>query len=167
MVETALEKKGVSATRIYLKSRSRKDEFPVYHVHGLIPQKDQGIVSSLILSEREYHEVYREAFNWSNIEQLHALDRNTCFFIGMSMTDPNLRRLLDISCTGSDKESRHFAFLKREDLFKPEEVEKNESHFNTIESQLNELGVQVIWYKNHNEVPKMLRKIISSSHYVE
>lgn len=166
MVETALKKKGVSAARIYLKSRSRKDEFPVYHVHGLIPQEDHGIVSSLILSEREYHEVYKESFNWSNIEQLHALDRNTCFFIGMSMTDPNLRRLLDISRTGSDKESRHFAFLKREDLFKPEEVEKNESHFNTIESQLNELGVQVIWYKNHNEVPEMLRKIISSSSYV-
>ena len=52
------------------------------------------------------------------------------------MTDPNLRRLLDISRMGSDHESRHFAFLKRESLFKPEEIEKNKLHFNTIESQL-------------------------------
>ena len=65
------------------------------------------------------------------------------------MTDPNLRRLLDISRMGSDHESRHFAFLKRESLFKPEEIEKNKLHFNTIESQLCDLGVQVIWYEDH------------------
>ena len=60
------------------------------------------------------------------------------------MTDPNLRWLLDISRMGSDHESRHFAFLKRESLFKPEEIEKNKLHLNTIESQLCDLGVQVI-----------------------
>lgn len=161
IVETALEKKGVSVARIYLKNRNHRNEFPIYHVHGLIPQENQGIVSTLILSEREYHEMYKEAYNWSNIEQLHALDRNTCFFIGMSMTDPNLRRLLDISRRGGDHESRHFAFLKRESLFKPEEIEKNKLHFNTIESQLCDLGVQVIWYEDHKEVPEILRKIIA------
>lgn len=161
IVETALEKRGVSVARIYLKNRNHRNEFPIYHVHGLIPQENQGIVSTLILSEREYHEMYKEAYNWSNIEQLHALDRNTCFFIGMSMTDPNLRRLLDISRMGGDHESRHFAFLKRESLFKPEEIEKNKLHFNTIESQLCDLGVQVIWYEDHKEVPEILRKIIA------
>lgn len=34
------------------------------------------------------------------------------------MTDPNLRRLLDISNKDSDKELRHFTFLKREKLYK-------------------------------------------------
>ena len=164
IVETALEKRGVSVARIYLKNRNHRNEFPIYHVHGLIPQENQGIVSTLILSEREYHEMYKEAYNWSNIEQLHALDRNTCFFIGMSMTDPNLRRLLDISRMGSDHESRHFAFLKRESLFKPEEIEKNKLHFNTIESQLCDLGVQVIWYEDHKDVPEILRKIIAPLH---
>lgn len=161
IVEAALEKRGVSVSRIYLKNRNHRNEFPIYHVHGLIPQENQGIVSTLILSEREYHEMYKEAYNWSNVEQLHALDRNTCFFIGLSMTDPNLRRLLDISRAGSDKEICHFAFLKRESLFKPEEIEKNKLHFNTIELQLRDLGVQVIWYEDHKEVPEILRKIIS------
>ena len=161
IVETALEKKGVSVARIYLKNKNHRNEFPVYHVHGLIPQENQGIVSTLILSEREYHEMYKEAYNWSNVEQLHALDRNSCFFIGMSMTDPNLRRLLDISRAGSDKEICHFVFLKRESLFEPEEIEKNKLHFNTIELQLRDLGVQVIWYEDHKEVPEILRKIIA------
>ena len=159
--KAATGEQRVSVARIYLKSRNHRNEFPVYHVHGLIPQENQGIVSTLILSEREYHEMYKEAYNWSIIEQLHALDRNTCFFIGISMTDPNLRRLLDISRMESDHESRHFAFLKRESLFKPEEIEKNKLHFNTIESQLCDLGVQVIWYEDHKEVPEILRKIIA------
>lgn len=166
LVETALETRGVPVARIYLKSRNHRNEFPVYHVHGLIPQENQGIVSTPILSEREYHEIYRESYNWSNVEQLHALDRNTCFFIGMSMRDPNLRRLLDISRAGSDRDSRHFAFLKREPLFKLADVEKNKMHFETIESQLYELGVQVIWYENHNEVPEILRRIIAPLRYV-
>lgn len=164
ILEMALENKGVSVARIYYKSKNRRNEFPVYHVHGLIPQKERDIVSSIILGEREYHEVYSEAFIWSNVEQLHALDRNSCFFIGLSMTDPNLRRLLDISRAGSDKEICHFAFLKRESLFEPEEIEKNKLHFNTIELQLRDLGVQVIWYENHKEVPEILRKIIAPLH---
>ena len=41
------------------------------------------------------------------------------------------------------------------------EVEKNKLHFNTIESQLCDLGVQVIWYEDHKEVPEILRKIIA------
>lgn len=160
LVETALEQSGVRVARVYLKSRNQRDEFPVYHVHGLIPQKNKNIASTLILGEKEYHEVYRETYNWSNVEQLHALDRNTCFFIGLSMTDPNLRRLLDISHSGGDNDSRHFAFLKREPLFKGD-IEKNKNHFSTVENQFFDLGVRIIWYERYDEVPKMLRKIIA------
>ena len=51
--------------------------------------------SLIVLGEKEYHKIYQEPYNWGNIEQLHALNRNVCFFIGLSMNDPNLRRLID------------------------------------------------------------------------
>ena len=166
LIETALEKFGVSTARIYLKNRNRRNEFPVFHVHGLIPQMKREIASTPVFSEKEYHEMYKEAYHWSNVEQLHALDRNTCFFIGMSMNDPNLRRLLDISRSGGDNECHHFVFLKRENLFEPEEVDKNEMHFTTVENQLEGLGVQVIWYEEHSEVPGLLRKVITPLMFV-
>lgn len=166
MVETALEKCGIKTARAYMKNRIKKDEFPVYHVHGIIPQEKQDIISTPILGEKEYHQIYRESYQWSNVEQLHALDRNTCFFIGLSMNDPNLRRLLDISRSGSDNDYHHFAFLQRKPLFKPEEVRKNEMHFRTIEFQLSDLGVQVIWYENHEEIPQFIRRIIAPMRYV-
>ena len=166
LIETALEKAGVSTARIYLKNRTKRNEFPVYHVHGLIPQMKKDIASTPVFSEKEYHEMYKEAYHWSNVEQLHALDRNTCFFIGISMKDPNLRRLLDISHYGGDNECHHFVFLKREHLFQPEEVDKNDTHYNTVETQLEGLGVQVIWYEEHSEVPDMIRRIIAPLKYI-
>lgn len=51
--------------------------------------------------------------------------------------------------------------IKLQSLFKSNEVEKNKLHFNTIELQLRDLGVQVIWYEDHKEVPEILRKIIA------
>lgn len=88
---------------------------PIYHVHGVIPEK--GPSDIVVFSEEEYHKRYSNPFHWSNIEQLHALSRKHCFFIGLSMTDPNLRRLLDAArqINQTDNEC-HYAFLKRQKL---------------------------------------------------
>ena len=162
LVEMAIEERGRKrAYSVVAKSRNTKTEIPVYHVHGLIPHEKSDIASTPILSEKEYHDIYRESFHWSNIEQLHALDRNTCFFIGLSMTDPNLRRLLDFSHSGNNNEIHHYAFLKREPLYGIDDVEKNKRHFETIELQLESIGVWVIWYNDYDEVPQMIREIIS------
>lgn len=162
LIETAINQRGNKrAFSVVAKSRNTKDETPVYHVHGLIPQQQTGMAATPVLSEKDYHDIYRESFHWSNIEQLHALDRNSCFFIGLSMTDPNLRRLLDFSHAGNDNEIHHYAFLKRESLYGTDDVEKNKSHFKTIEEQLGSVGVWVIWYERHSEIPRIIREIIA------
>lgn len=161
LVETAIERKGISVARVYCKSRNYRAELPVYHVHGLVTQQEEYIDSTPILSERDYHDIYRETFNWSNVEQLHALDRNTCFFIGLSMTDPNLRRLLDFSRKGSDGDACHYAFLQRESLYKSiDRCALNEQHFRKIEDQMHSFGISVIWFENFDEIPQILRTII-------
>ena len=135
--------------------------FPVYHVHGILDQR--GIKSSeIVLSEDDYHEQYRRSFMWSNVEQLHALQNNNCFFIGLSMTDPNLRRLLDFTKSeANDKNQRDshcFAFLMKDSV--AEGVKGDKEQF--LEKQkymLENLGVRVIWYDNHNELPNLLDKL--------
>ncbi len=120
----------------------------VYHVHGYIPEK--GKWSSIVLGEREYHKIYQESYNWSNVEQLHALCRSTCFFIGLSMSDPNLRRLIDISLDGSDIDPVHYAFLRR--------IEYNVPF---MEKMMRSFGVNCIWYDNHKDLPDLLRSLLS------
>lgn len=85
---------------------------PIYHVHGIIPEN--GPTDTVVFSEEQYHERYKDAYHWSNIEQLHAISRMHCFFVGLSMIDPNLRRLLDISRRINETDKiGHYAFLKR------------------------------------------------------
>ncbi|WP_036911464.1 SIR2 family protein [Prevotella sp. FD3004] len=119
----------------------------IYHVHGFIPK--QGPWSPIVLGEKEYHKVYQEAYNWGNVEQLHALCRNVCFFIGLSMRDPNLRRLIDISNDGGEIERVHYAFLR-----------KSENDVPFMEKIMRGFGVNCIWYDKHEDLPRMIYGLI-------
>lgn len=135
---------------------------PVYHVHGYLPQGDEK-ESILVLSEKEYHDIYKTAYHWSNVEQLHAMQRSVCFFVGLSMTDPNLRRLLDIANGGqidSDyQDIRHYAFLRKADVSKDLEGQKAAEFRKKMEDMLKGLGVAVIWYDEHAELPSILNQL--------
>jgi uncharacterized protein YbaR (Trm112 family) len=95
--------------------------------------------------------------------------------IGLSLTDPNLRRLLEIAAKSNDK-PKHFAFLRRisyEEFMKVDGknivsaskaiVEKFlDRHHKLNEQVLVELGVNLVWYENHDEIPALLKEIIRS-----
>ena len=76
------------------------DELGIYHVHGFLPQEKENYEnltkSLLVFSEEGYHKLMLEPYNWANISQLNYMINNTCLFIGLSMTDPNMRRLLEL-----------------------------------------------------------------------
>lgn len=111
-----------------------------------------------VLSEEQYHEVYANAYNWGNVELLHALNRTTCFFIGLSMNDPNLRRILEISHNEAADQTRHYAFLARQQNF---DTEKKDKCFQYVQTEIfKNLGLNVIWYNKHEELPVLLSQVI-------
>ncbi len=66
-----------------------------------------------MFSEDSYHSQFIEPFSWSNLIQLNKLNQNTCLLIGLSLTDPNLRRLLDVSSRkNSEKKINHYIIKK-------------------------------------------------------
>lgn len=161
VMERALRKRGIRNYSVFGQNQPQRF-FPIYHVHGFIPYANKDDIKSVpVLSEEEYHRVYASSYNWSNVEQLHALSRTTCIFIGLSMTDPNLRRLLDIAIQDSENDSRHFVFLPRISEFgtdKNAEAKNNEAM--KIQKQIFvELGLRVIWYSDYNELPKLLKDL--------
>lgn len=125
-----------------------KNVLPVYHVHGFISKDRES--SPIVLGEKEYHKIYQEPYNWGNIEQLHALNRNVCFFIGLSMNDPNLRRLIDVSNEDGGGKSVHYAFLREKD--------KNRE---MTEMLMDSMGVNCVWYKEHEDLPEMLNDLMN------
>lgn len=165
VIEEELKKRGFEHYSVFRKNRSNDYyKFPIYHVHGFVPQI--GNASKIVLCEEDYHEIYSYAFHWSNIEQLHAFERNTCFFIGLSMNDPNLRRLLEVAFKDSEQEQSHFIFLPRTPLFTsdeetPNREQKIDEDFSIREEVLHKLGLQIIWYEDgkFEQINSILKQI--------
>lgn len=168
LIERHLEKYSVECHSIYKDTDTLpSDELGIYHVHGFLPQnhKDyEGLSESLLIfSEEGYHNLYLDPYYWSNIVQLNCLRENTCLMIGLSLTDPNLRRLLDIIAKRNNL-SKHFVLLKRELPF-GDKIRKDvgeailSAHYSLQEKSFNDLGLNVIWYQEYEEIPKILNSI--------
>ena len=138
----------------------RTKDVPIYHVHGMI-SRDNTRPSNSVLSEKDYHHLYSNPHNWANVVQLNALYTSVCFFIGFSMTDPNQRRLLELA-RAKDKHSDdidklpHFVFLKKEPLKGEASKKVNEEHWHEIEYMMSDFGLNVIWYNDFSDLPKMI-----------
>lgn len=177
LLERELKEQGLTYRSIFEEIElPSPEELPIYHAHGFLPE-DRSQYSNidkatLVFSEEGYHHIYRDAYHWSNLIQLNSLKETSCLMIGLSLTDPNLRRLLEISAKTPEK-PRHFAFMRRVSYEKfhkdgdktmvraPAHVIRKflERHHNLNEAVMKELGVNIIWYENYDEIPKILRDI--------
>ncbi len=178
LLERKLEQKDIRYHVISCdEDRQMADKLNIYHVHGYLPSEHEKRTKNpnLIFSEEDYHRVYRDSYSWSNLVQLSALRENTCLFIGSSLTDPNLRRLLDAS-SRKGEEARHFAFLKRDEI--KNEIENNAGDKNVkrkagkgvleiyqkIDDNIRtacyrELGLNIIWIDKYEEIPDILNDL--------
>ncbi|MCI8596863.1 MAG: hypothetical protein HFJ10_00230 [Lachnospiraceae bacterium] len=148
------------------RERQLVDKLNIYHVHGYLPSDFSDIAEdpNLIFSEEDYHRIYRDAYSWSNLTQLNALRENTCLFIGCSLTDPNLRRLLDVAARNGES-PRHYAFLKKKKMKRKKNGEMVNKDilrlYQTIDDNIQtayykNLGLNIIWIDDFEEIPQIL-----------
>ena len=153
LVEREIRNKGKLCFPVFNKARSKEqNSLYIYHVHGYVSHEEDDEYSPIVLGEQEYHKIFQESYNWGNVEQLHALCRSTCFFIGLSMDDPNLRRLIDISIEGSEVEPVHYAFLRRIEYDVP-----------FMEKIMRGFGINCVWYDNYEELPTIINEMMNAS----
>lgn len=175
LLEQHFEKNNLKYKPIYYQNATyTNEELPIYHAHGFIPEKSNNYnnldLIEMVFSEEGYHRMYSNPYHWSNLVQLANLRDNTCIMIGLSMDDPNLRRLLDISQNGNPN-ANHYAFLKRVSIEEISNKKDNESimveesflnrHHNLQELIFKELGVNVIWFEEFEELPTLLNNLLT------
>ncbi len=137
-------------------------ELPIYHVHGYLPRKGKiPPDAELVFSEDAYHSQFIDPFSWSNLIQLNKLNHNTCLFIGISLTDPNMRRLLDVAWRkNSSKALSHYIVRKAPQGSDDTVIDQVTKLLE--EQDANALGLNVIWIDEFADLPKMLEKIASA-----
>lgn len=174
LLEEALNRIPVRNTSIfYDHGAPEAASLGIYHVHGFLPRNRRGLQhldeSLVAFSEEVYHRLYVDPYHWTNFFQLNEFRLHTCVLVGLSLTDPNLRRLLDIAARGLGA-PRHYALLKRvhdSDLLAqrddvaaiPRSVRQQflDIHHVVQENVLSSLGVRTIWLDSHDALVPALR----------
>jgi hypothetical protein len=167
-------------------SADKSEDLLIYHTHGFLPQG--GVLSAennVTLSDKAYHEQYADYYGWSNLVQIEKFRNHTCLFIGVSLTDPNTRRLLDIARSfHADGEIRHYHIRKHHDLPEIQRKLKSIEEANlpadkrTTKSELSSrakelallmekfeeddatsFGLGTLWVDRYDEIPALLGTI--------
>jgi hypothetical protein len=172
LLESALNADEVKSRPIFEEGTfPDSDELPIYHVHGRLPKASaMDSSSALVFSEESYLALQSDHYSWANFEQLKLLRETTCLLLGLSGTDPNLRRLLDIDFRQS-KRAKHYICLKRltvNDLFDQAQSSNVRGpvaehflnvHHSFLEHSFADLGLNVIWLHGHDELPRILQQL--------
>lgn len=140
VLERALRNRAVEVRPIWDESITPgQGVLPVFYPHGYL-KEGGGPLVPIVLAEDDYHAYATDAYGWRNLIQLRQFSNSSCVFVGFSMTDPQVRRLLWVAKRGGAED--HFAFLptySREDT-------KFEMMDSLVDAQLSDLGVRVIRY---------------------
>jgi len=188
ILENCLEKKDQRNYKsVYYSEIEHNGEFPIYHVHGFLPRKGNLTdKNKIILDEEAYHFLYEDPGMWNNKIQSEKFKSNKCLLVGLSLTDPNLRRLLDAAKKVRPNEEFHHIIalrpklsnykknlkklLKNDDDSFNEKINSNLKFDETVKmlKELEEkffeedalsLGVQTIWAENETDIGKKLKQI--------
>ena len=112
LLEQELARRKIAHSSIVSAFELKRTGLTILHPHGFLPQTGKVDGCNLVFTEDEYHDLIESSFHWALTEIVHGLRHSTALFIGLSMSDPSLRRLLDASREAHDYPV-HFQLLKR------------------------------------------------------
>lgn len=169
--EVLREQKVPCVTVLSGKDRIPESHLACYHVHGFLPIEgipvhtvpdDRKIIGNFVFSEDDYHGEYLDPYRWSTMVQTSLLGRSIGLFIGMSMEDPDIRRLID--ATHRQYPDRfHYAILPRRQKRKSG-AKRDDSVLRNLseaaeEQSFRSIGVHVIWVDDFSEIPMVLNRV--------
>jgi len=176
LVETALLNDGTVNTPVWLPDHWAKvDGLPVYHPHGYLPyEMIEKEPYWIVLAESDYHTQFASTHNWSNVAISRALLETTCLFVSTSITDPNLRRILDLMHRENPTKYHYFMWSKPDDddFENPVDAIAHKAYEEIFVESHRRLGLKPFWFHykgddpsgidknyNWNDIPELLKAI--------
>lgn len=160
LLERNFDKKGIKYVH------SHGDGIFIHHVHGFLPQNGNINPEKIVFSEDEYHKEYTKLTSDETIKQLVVLKENICLYVGISFTDPNMRRLADEYIKNhQERKTPHYLIKKIPDIYVNEEncfLSKTKM-LNQImyleELDAESFGFKIIWLDSFDEIPQIFNDI--------
>ena len=120
LLEQSFSSKNISYTSIYeTKTFPEIGSVPIYHPHGFLPfgnnSPDPQTIGNIILSEDDYNSIANSNNHWANLIQTSRLTQGTGLMIGLSFSDRNLRRLIDL-IANIPLHTNNYIFLKKNSM---------------------------------------------------
>ena len=162
LIEEGLGRLGVDMPPFYGSNNIYDNSNYIFHVHGYLPPPPRKItqqeVESIVFSESAYNLLASNSYAATNIRILQRFIDDACIFLGHSMTDPNIRRLLEIS-QSVRMGVRHLWFKRLPDIDRSDwdKYIFNRQIANLQERIMISLGVHIIWYKDHADLPQIIK----------
>jgi hypothetical protein len=161
LLEESLLRQGVENCSVHNAAGLASSKgFRVYHPHGLLPKKrEPNEIYVPVLTESDYHSQYSSVNYWGNVVLQKAFFEHTCLFIGCSLDDPNLRRLLDLSKRQLPSH-RHY-ILQKSPMGRRDDISAIDRSkvLETFSAAFNTLSVFPIWYDDHEILPSIIDSI--------
>ena len=151
-------------------SRKRTGRIPYVFIHGLLPVPDPSgaghradASDKLVFSEASYLQLANTSFSWQSAVFLDAASSGHLVFLGVSLSDPNMRRWLawahenrcrELEAYGphdGDSTSHYWLHKKPTD----------DSGRRWIESLVAHLGVRLIWLEDWSQVADAMRHLLA------
>lgn len=159
LAEQALSNEGYPNTPVWLASHwSAVSGLPVYHPHGFLPYLLQsGQPYWITLAEADYHTQYGSPYNWSNVAIARSLLESTCLIVGSSISDPNLRRLLDYIHRENPAGTHYFMWRTS----RPSALIGTPGLVHSVYEELFTksyagIGLKPVWYFEYDEIPTII-----------
>ncbi len=152
-------------------SHRRANRIPYYFCHGLLPvpagvsktkrQKAQSI-DKLVFSETSYLQLANSAFSWQSSVFLDVCNSKSIVFIGVSLSDANMRRWLSWVYANREaelREQRKYTGESTSHLW-INKLPASSMERDWIESIVAHLGIRVVWISSWSEVGQALRSLL-------
>lgn len=146
---------SVELRSVWSDRRRRDKRLPILHPHGFLPREGELKDCGLVFTEDDYHGLTTSVFHWALTAIVNYLRHNTVLFIGLSMLDPNLRRLLDASYVHGDRPA-HWQIQRRHKISPGEKRNVLRDIRDRARRFRNEMGV-----KPPEDVPELQEAVLA------
>lgn len=151
--------------------QTNKKRLSFYYCHGLMPayMKNKQVNSKisfsdkLIFLEDEYINQTNISFSWQASSFCEAIKNSTVVFIGVSLTDPNMRRWLSWIHQAKLNDIKHYnenANLSTSHYW-INKLPNNAAEKEMLEAIVANLGIRIIWIKEWTEVSLAMKKLLN------